>query len=60
MELVLAPVLHKKEEPPEAVRVVLPPAQRVVLPLMIAVMPVVTVTVATAFAEQMPLVTCTV
>lgn len=60
MEVVVAPVLHEKEEPPVTVSVVVPPGQREVCPLMIAVIPAVTVTVATAEALQIPFVTVTV
>ena len=62
MEAVLCPLLHKKEEPPVTVRVVVLPKQRDVLglALMTAVIVLLTVTVATALAEQIPLVTSTV
>ena len=43
-EASVAPVFQEKDEPPDAVSVVVPPAQIVVLPLIIAVMLEVTAT----------------
>ena len=60
MEANVLPVLHEKAVPPEAVSVVLAPVQMDVLPEMDAVILEVTVTVATAVAEQDPAVTSTV
>ena len=54
------PVFQEKDEPPAALSVVEDPAQTDVVPLMLAVMLVVTVTVCTAVMEQLPLVTRTV
>lgn len=56
----VCPVLQENEVPPEAVSVAELPWQIDVLPLALAVMPVVTVTVAIAVAEQVPAVTNTV
>jgi len=55
-----APVLHEKDVPPEAVSVVLLPVHSEALPEIPAVILEVTVTVATAVAEQDPAVTSTV
>ena len=60
MDIVVCPLLQRKDEPPETVRVVVLPVQMDVLPLMIAVIVLVIVTVATALAEQTPFVTRTV
>ena len=60
MEVLVCPLLQRKEEPPVTVRVALLPLQMVVFPLTLAVIVLVTVTVATALAEQIPLVTRTV
>lgn len=60
IDVVVAPLLQEKEEPPETLSVVLSPMQIFVLPLMLAVIPEVTVTVATALAVQIPFVTVTV
>lgn len=62
MEAVVSPVFQLNAEPPMTVSVVLLPAQIEVdgLAVIMAVIELVTVTVATALAEQMPLVTWTV
>jgi hypothetical protein len=60
MDDVVAPVLHENPVPPEALSVAFCPEQIVVFPETLAVMLVVTVTVATAVAVQLPAVTNTV
>jgi hypothetical protein len=60
MEAVVAPVLQEKAVPPEAVSVVVPPPQMVVLPAIAAVRLPLTFTVWVAVPEQFPLETVTV
>lgn len=60
MDAEVAPVLHENVVPPDAVSVELLPKQIEVFPFTTAVMLVVTVTVATAVAVQLPAVTRTV
>ena len=60
MEEVVCPVLHENNEPPDAVSVAEAPEQILMLPLMFAVIPEVIVTVVTAEAVQIPVVTVTV
>jgi hypothetical protein len=60
MEVVVAPVLHENDEPPDTLRVVVPPGQIEFCPLITAVMLLVTFTVATALAVQTPFTTVTV
>lgn len=60
MEAVVAPVLHKNDEPPDAFNVALLPVQIEFGPLIAAVILLVTVTVAMADAVQNPFVTSTV
>ena len=60
MEPVVLPSLHEKTDPPVATKVVLLPAQMEVVPLTVAVILVVTETVPTAEALQVPAVTKTV
>ena len=59
IEAVVAPVLHENDEPPDAVSVILLPAQIEFSPLIVAVILPVTVTVAMADAVQNPFVTLT-
>lgn len=60
MDEVVAPVFQENDDPPEAVRVALLPEQMAAGPLTLGVIAGVTVTVATADAEQNPFVTFTV